>query len=1677
MITKILILEDSHADYEIITREIKKKIENVEFQICETKEDFIKQIEVFNPQIIISDYSLPSFTGLEAIEILKEKNINIPLIITTGSQNEDIAVECMKAGAVDYVLKDNNKRIGNAILSAIHNQQVEIKKRETEQKLFESEKNYRAIFNSTNEAIFIHDSKNGNILDVNDSALKMFDYSDKELLINSGVGLLSAENKPFTESDALTLINNAIHYGTQVFEWLAKKRNGELFWVEVSLKSANINSEKRVLAVVRDISERKKQIENLKKLTHCLANLGTTYEENIDQLTSLFGELFGATCTLYNRLTDGMLCSIGQWNTPSDYNPIDNPEGHICYDVILNNSNNMFVVRDLQNTKYYNSDPNVKPYRLQTYIGKAVVCEGEALGSICAVFQNDIIPTVEHEQIITIIANAIGMQENRRKARKLLTDSEERYRTLFSIAPTGIILEDENGIILEVNEMICKSSGYSRNELINNSVKAFIKPEFHYIVEENIRKILNGNILIQEVESINKDGSIHNVELYEKRVLLPNGRPGILSISNYITERKKAENLVIKERDNLNNILHSSPVAMLVIDIDKNISYTNPASEDLFNKKKEDLIYKKCGEILECFNKIFENTECGKGIACKNCLINNNIDLALTEFREFKDFESEIKIEKNNLQTSKWLKISIKPVVLDSKNCIIISMSDITELKNAFRLIKDNEEKLTTLINATPDSICFKDEKGRWITANDSILKVFNLDNVDYFNKTDYELADYTSEIFKESFKNCAESDEKAYKNRVASRCEEIIPDLKGNQKHFDVIKIPIFNPDESKKGLVVFGRDITDMKKAKDELNLMLNRIEKQKNLIAEFSVSPLQTNGNLNEFSALITEKISKTFGISQVSIWLLDEESENLICSDLFNLLKTNHIENSPISRSEFKNEFKAFLNSKYIDANNPTSDSRTKGLAEKYLIPLNIKSLLDASIVVLGKTMGIVCFEYINQEHKWESDEINFACQIADIIAIAIQNRDKIASQHIIKKNEQRLKGLFRITQSKFESIQELLDSALNEAVLLTNSKIGFIYHYNEKTQLFTRNSWSKDVLNECDISVSDEKRNYHLNAIGFWGEAVRQRKPIIDNHFQEADILKKGYPEGHSMLNNFLVIPVFNDNEIVATVGVANKDSDYDDTDVMQLKLMMDTVWKIVQKKNDEEKIRQLSMGIEQSPAIIIITDKNGIIEYVNPIYLKITGYSFSEVIGKNIKDELPKTIEKEEFNLLWNNFSTGKEWQGEFLSKKKNGEFYWVSTIISPIKNERNETTHFIGVGEDITERKKMINELVEAKEKAEQVSLLKSRLLANMSHEIRTPLNGILGFAELMKDDIEDETYQSMAETIHSSGTRLMHTLNSILDLSLIETDSSKLELNKKDLNNLCKESYNLFIALANKNGLELISEISDIPMYAILDENLVNKILNNLINNAIKFTKSGSITIKTKYQIINDKEYACVEVHDTGIGIDEKHLNLIFEEFRQASEGTSRAYEGTGLGLNISLRFAKLMGGNISVESQLNKGSVFTLWLSAVDHDLLNEISFKEKKSDEITLHNFKNKKVLVVEDDPDSRKLVKFILKNICDLDIVENGNSALNNINLIKYDAILMDISLKAGINGIEVVKRIRNNSINKNTPIAAFTANAMTGHKEEYLKSGCSHYISKPFMKAELLNLLDEMLRY
>jgi PAS domain S-box-containing protein len=516
---------------------------------------------------------------------------------------------------------------------------------------------------------------------------------------------------------------------------------------------------------------------------------------------------------------------------------------------------------------------------------------------------------------------------------------------------------------------------------------------------------------------------------------------------------------------------------------------------------------------------------------------------------------------------------------------------------------------------------------------------------------------------------------------------------------------------------------------------------------------------------------------------------------------------------------------------------------------------------------------------------------------------------------------------------------------------------------------------------------------------------------------------------------------------------------------------------ITERKLAEEEIRKLFRGVEQSPAAIVITNKDGDIEYVNSKFIETTGYSYNEVLGKNPRILSSGETSSEEYKILWETIKSGNDWKGEFHNKKKNGELYWESVSISPIKNEKGEITHFIEMKEDITEKKKMIEDLIAAKEKAEEMNRLKSSFLANMSHELRTPLVGILGYTDILESRIDDPEMLGMVKGINRGGKRLRDTLSLILDLSRAE--SNKIEIHSRLINlaDTIPEIVNSFYALAIQKDIKLRTIRKAGGTIANLDERLFSNILNNLINNAIKYTNYGEVTVEFGSEIKEDKEWVYIKVIDTGIGISEKDQVIIFNEFRQVSEGFGRNFEGLGLGLTISKKAANVMGGDITVESELGAGSTFTVKFPAFEGNVINGLTADGQAvlSSEIKpLQNETEKPLLLyVEDDKTSQEVVKIYLKKHYTVDIAEDGVTALEMMKSKKYVGFLMDINLGRGINGIAVTQEIKKIPEYNGVPIIAITAFAMKGDKEEFLSSGCTHYISKPFSQKELLNLIIE----
>lgn len=369
---------------------------------------------------------------------------------------------------------------------------------------------------------------------------------------------------------------------------------------------------------------------------------------------------------------------------------------------------------------------------------------------------------------------------------------------------------------------------------------------------------------------------------------------------------------------------------------------------------------------------------------------------------------------------------------------------------------------------------------------------------------------------------------------------------------------------------------------------------------------------------------------------------------------------------------------------------------------------------------------------------------------------------------------------------------------------------------------------------------------------------------------------------------------------------------------------------ITSRKGSEQQIRKLSRAVESNPTSIIITGVDGSIQYVNPKFTQVTGYTSAEVLGRNPNilktDQTPVGTHAD----LWKTISEGREWSGEFCNRKKNGEFFWELASISPIQDENGEISHFVAVKEDISERKRAQESLLFAYHQALEASRAKTQLLAKVSHELRTPLGGILGFSELLRDGklgaIEEEQKDAV-RNIMQSAEHLTTMVNELLDEAQIQAKTTILKEKTFSPAALLEQAVSGLEILAQKKGLRFTKSIDpNLPGELFGDEHRLRQILINLIGNAIKFTQKGEVRVNLE---LRDQKHWVIQVTDTGIGIPQEAQASIFEPFHQATNGITVENRGIGLGLSITQQLVALMGGQIILESRVGQGSSFTVLL----------------------------------------------------------------------------------------------------------------------------------------------------
>jgi len=517
---------------------------------------------------------------------------------------------------------------------------------------------------------------------------------------------------------------------------------------------------------------------------------------------------------------------------------------------------------------------------------------------------------------------------------------------------------------------------------------------------------------------------------------------------------------------------------------------------------------------------------------------------------------------------------------------------------------------------------------------------------------------------------------------------------------------------------------------------------------------------------------------------------------------------------------------------------------------------------------------------------------------------------------------------------------------------------------------------------------------------------------------------------------------------------------------------------------------RLSLVARQTTNSIIITDLERRIQWINEGFTRMTGFTLKESIGKSPKELLQRpNTDRNSNKFMMEKLDTGEGFSLRVFNYKKDKTGFWNELHIDPMYDSSGKQIGFIGIQNDVTDKVNQRIALKEAKEAAEEASKLKSAFLANMSHEIRTPLNGILGFAELLSNELKLSENQDMykyADSILKSGRRLLNVINDILDISKIEANKMDLSINDCNLENIIERELILFNSIAKLKGIEIKFDSPKKDIISPADENKLGEVINNIIDNAIKFTEKGSVTISIGFD--ENKNMNFLSVKDSGIGIDEEYLPFLFQSFTQADISYSKKYDGSGLGLSIAKRLIELMNGSIEVETKKEDGTKISIFLPVSKHEYKKSEKKKITKQDDSmkNLNKLEETKIkpniLLIEDDSFSSKVIQLLLYKYVNLTVAENGEEALEMIDKKFrqnefYDLILMDIRLPKPWNGFSLREGIKKRwSEYSKIPFIAQTAFAMKEDQEKILQAGFEGYISKPISGSNLTNLIFEKLK-
>ncbi|MDF7807929.1 PAS domain S-box protein [Pontiellaceae bacterium B12219] len=1696
---RLLVLEDQPNDAELEIAELEQAGFDCDWKRVETREGFLAELESPDFDLIISDFALPSFDGLTALSLVRESNVDIPFILVSGTLGEEIAIDSLKAGATDYVMKTRLSRLGPVVKRALHEHSEHRERERAEERLRESEKKYRLLADNTLDTIWTADLS-FNLTYSNKAVYDLLGYTAQEL-----IGVNSAA---FTPPEMMAPLRRAAE------ELVKEYESGRIFQQRLEIQhirkdSTTIEVELRANLLLDDeaniigfqgrtvnITARKQAeaalIENEEKMRTTLESIGDAV---IATDASGCIELMNPVAENLTGWVSADACGKALKDVFPIFNEQTKEPVHSPVDLVLKSGKNVELAN---HTVLLSKDGREIPIADS---GAPIKDASGNISGVVLVFRD---------------------QTKERAAQNTLAENAARRRRAQQIAQVGDWELDLTHKTVSASVEAKRIYGLAENQwsistiqniplrpyrsMLNRALEALVTDGKPYDVEFAIKRPSDGAVL-----------EIHSIAEYnpEKNV--------VFGVIQDITERKHmARQLKLTQF-----VVDHLPNAAYWADEDGRLIYVNKASTQALGYSREELLHMQIWDVDPN-----EESESWERTLEQNKRLESITKESIHQRKDGSSFPVEI--------TSRYLEFG------DIK-LICAFAHDISWRKQAEREIKFEQDLFHSFMEMVPAAVFFKDREGRVVSANAIYAEAHNIDPQLLTGKSDFNF------FSEEEAQKKLRDEQQVMETQQPIQLEEL-----DNGTWHMTTKAPRFDENSNVIGTFGIALDITQRKEAENNLKESQRFL---RTIIDTVPVSIFWKDRNLTYLGGNLAfaqkaglKSPDDLIGKTDFDLAWSREESE------IYRTIDTEVIESGTAQLNFEETQIQADRVMHWLRTNKlPLRDMHENiigvlGTFEDITEQKRMRNAIEKRIIALTRPLeevGEVEFEELfdMKEIQRLQDEFSSATRTSAVIirpdgSSITRPRNFIDLCHLIRATDE---GCANCRKSDLiigayhpegPTVQHCLSGGLLTAG--ANITVGgkhiaswVIGQVRDETQTEEQiRAYAREIGADetelieayANVPVMPRKQFEHVAQALFTlanqlstsaHQNIQQARFIAEQ--ERADRMFRNFfeqPTNLNMISSFEGIIIrtnpgwethlgykpdeltdhsffdfLHPDDMASTIDqmaklkdgemITNFNNRYRHRDGTYRHLQWSAVPSIVENKIyavaidmtertvAEAELRRLSTAIEQSMEAVLITDTSGIIQYANPAFETTTGYRVKEAIGQNPRMLKSDVQNKDFYSNLWKTISSGNTWDGRIVNKRKNGTLYTEEASISPIKDADGRIVNYVAVKRDISEELIKEEELRQA-QKMEAIG----QLASGVAHDFNNILQGIQGFSELLQMTLGHGTqeYDNAAE-IHKASLRAAELTRQLLTFSRKQTFHPQ----KIELNHAVSDAEALLHILLGET-FELVLDLSEIPESIIADQGQLSQTIMNLAVNARDaMPQGGRLTISTRTVVFEQQDvaaipnaqtgsFACLAVTDNGCGMTTEITERIFDPFFTTKDVGS----GTGLGLSVVYGIIQQCNGWIHVYSEVGLGTTFRLYFP------LDSSQKKNRGNRPRTSAYQASKRILLVEDQPDIRGMaIKLLSAAGYRVKAVSSAEAGLEAFKTSQGEfELLMSDMVLPGMDGSQLADALR--EINPTLPVMLFSGYSDHKTRWKHLEERDYVFMTKPFMAKKLIDTIEKI---